>query len=214
MKVLLATRNRKKIEEMRRMLAPFGWEPEGLDAHPDAPEVVEDGDTFAANALKKAREIARHAGCLALSDDSGLEVDGLDGAPGVYSARYAGEEADDQANLNKLIDEAKDFDERQRRARFRCVLALCDAEGRSRLFDGTVEGRITDEPAGENGFGYDPAFIPDGYDRTFAQMSGAEKDGMSHRGRALRALVEAVKLAGVSHRWPSVICCLERVRGV
>lgn len=189
--IVLATRNRKKIEEIRRVVG------EGIpllttEDFPGCPEAVEDGATFQANAAKKAVAVARFTGQRALADDSGLLVDGLRGAPGVHSARYAGGVANDALNLQKLLQELGDLPPEQRIARFVCVLALALADGSVRFFEGRVEGRIASAPRGHNGFGYDPIFIPVGENRTFAEMGSVEKDGMSHRGRALEALGRAL----------------------
>lgn len=197
MKIVLATRNRKKIEEIRRIWQGSAVDVVGLEAYPDAPEVEEDGTTFAANAEKKARAIARHTGCPALSDDSGLVVAALGGAPGVYSARYAGPGATDGENLARLMAELANVAPPQRQARFECVLALALPDGRTQTFTGEVRGHIALHTAGDNGFGYDPAFVPEGYDRTFAQMSGEEKDALSHRGRALSLMQEAMRTRGI-----------------
>ncbi|MEO5366189.1 MAG: RdgB/HAM1 family non-canonical purine NTP pyrophosphatase [Magnetococcus sp. WYHC-3] len=207
MKIVLATRNRKKLEELRRIAQVPGFEILSLDACPDCPEVVEDGDTFEHNALKKAREVAQHCGHWALADDSGLVVDALDGAPGVFSARYAGAGAGDADNLALLMTRMASHPwSEQRSARFVCVLALADAAGRSCLFHGRVEGRLALSPRGSNGFGYDPAFIPasqlaldlpEAQCRTFAQLSPQDKDAESHRGRAMAAFAAALALQGV-----------------
>ncbi|MBF0623652.1 MAG: XTP/dITP diphosphatase [Magnetococcales bacterium] len=191
MKVVLATRNRKKVEEIRRM-ATGSLTLLSLNDFPECLEVVEDGATFRANACKKAREVARYTGLTALADDSGLEVDALGGRPGVHSARYAGTGATDRQNLDKLLEELGDRPEDQRTARFVCVLALVDAKGGCRIFDGRVEGRIAFQPRGENGFGYDPVFLPEGAPVTFAEMDPGAKDAMSHRGRALAQLASAL----------------------
>ena len=187
MKIVLATRNRKKVEEISRVLQDHSVELLSLVDFPHCPEVVEDGDTFQANAEKKAREVADFTGHYALADDSGLVVDALDGAPGIYSARYAGPEATDRANLQKVLSELKNRSTRLRTARFQCVISLATPGGEVKSFSGRVEGRIGESPQGENGFGYDPVFVPDGHQITFAQMSDQQKDALSHRGRALEA---------------------------
>lgn len=192
MKLLLATRNRKKMEEIRRVFAHPGLVLLSLDDFPGCPEVEEDGESFRENAAKKALEVARFAGMSALADDSGLVVDGLDGAPGVRSARYAGEGADDAANLARVLAELAARPGAPRSARFVCDLALARPDGEVRHFTGSVEGRIIDRPLGVNGFGYDPVFVPEGHDETFAQMAGSQKDSMSHRGRALAACAAAI----------------------
>ncbi|MBF0297033.1 MAG: XTP/dITP diphosphatase [Magnetococcales bacterium] len=192
LQLVLATRNRKKMEEIRRVLGQQETRLLTLDDFPDCPEVEEDGATFRDNAAKKALTVARHTGQLALADDSGLLVDGLNGAPGVHSARYAGDNANDADNLDRLLAELNRQPEASRSARFQCVLALADPAGSVRFFDGTVEGRIGHEARGGNGFGYDPIFIPVGEERTFAEMPAGMKDSMSHRGRALEAFAIAM----------------------
>ena len=184
MTILVATHNAGKIREIRELLDGLGTQLVGLESFAGLPVVAEDGDTFEANAIKKAVTMARATGLRALADDSGLEVDALDGDPGVHSARYAGEECDTAANNHKLLSELGDGDDR--RARFRCVLALADPDGGCRTVSGTCEGRIIRAPRGTGGFGYDPLFVPDGYERTFAEMPAAEKNRISHRARALQ----------------------------
>lgn len=159
-----------------------------IDDFPGCPEVEEDADTFEGNALKKALAVARYAGKPAIADDSGLEVYTLDGAPGVFSARYAGSDADDQKNRGKLLAEMKEVEESRRGARFVCYVVLALPDGRVETFEGYAEGRIGTEPRGSSGFGYDPIFYPAGYDRTFAEMDADEKDALSHRGAALEKL--------------------------
>lgn len=188
--IVVATRNRKKLEEIGRITGGFGISLKTLDEFPGSPEVVEDGETFKHNALKKAREISAHTGLAALADDSGLEVDALQGAPGVYSARYAGEDATDADNVSRLLRELGSASTDRRTARFHCVIALVTPSGIEEVFDGTVEGRIGTEERGHNGFGYDPVFFPEGHSRTFAEMDASEKDGMSHRGRALQKFAD------------------------
>jgi len=189
MQLLIATRNRHKLDEIQAILNSEDLEIIGLDDIPPIPETVEDGDSFEANAVKKATEAARSSGLTTLADDSGLEVDALDGAPGIHSARYAGEHGDDSANIVKLLKELGDAEDRT--ARFRCVIALATPEGEVRTVQGTCEGRIGFELCGENGFGYDPVFIPAGFSKTFAELSSAEKDSISHRGKALAAAKKA-----------------------
>ncbi len=193
MDIVLASRNKKKIEEMKRIIETSGiagGEDVNIvtaDTFPACGEVVEDGITFEANAVKKARVIAECSGLTAIADDSGLEVDALDGDPGVYSARYSGESADDRANLEKLLVELNDVPSEKRGARFVCCIAI-SLRGEVKTFTGYVEGIIAVKPCGDNGFGYDPVFYPEGHDRTFAEMSDDEKNSMSHRGRALEEL--------------------------
>ena len=185
MKLLVGTRNQHKLEEIRAILALPGLELVGAEEYGDLPDVVEDGDTFEANAIKKAATLAAETGLWTLADDSGLEVDALDGAPGVYSARYAGEPADYAANNAKLVEALRGRDDRS--ARFRCVVALCSPGGVSETVDGRCEGHIIEIGRGAEGFGYDPLFVPDGGSLTFAEMAAEDKNRISHRGRALAA---------------------------
>ena len=183
MRLIIATRNRHKVAELRSLLDLPGVELVCAADLPGAPEVEEDGDTFEANAIKKAVALARFSGGWALADDSGLEVEALGGAPGVQSARYAGPAARDADNLAKLL--AVMTGRADRRARFRCVLALADPQGRARTVAGHCEGTLAAAPRGVAGFGYDPLFVPKGETRTFAEMGAEEKNALSHRGRAL-----------------------------
>ncbi|MBF0628421.1 MAG: XTP/dITP diphosphatase [Magnetococcales bacterium] len=192
MKLVLATRNRKKMEEIQRILALPTGDLLSLDDFPGCPEVIEDGTTFQANADKKALAVAAFTNTAALADDSGLVVDGLDGAPGVYSARYAGEGATDGQNVAKLLAELAARPEAPRSARFECVLSLARPDGSCVRFTGTVAGHIAEQPQGHNGFGYDPIFIPEGYDTSFACMEAGTKDALSHRGAALAALAQQI----------------------
>ncbi len=186
MRLLVATRNPKKLIEIRGILALPGVELLCIeDAGMPLPEVEEDGDTFEANAIKKAVTLALASGMPTLGDDSGLEVDALEGAPGVYSARYAGEPCDDDANNRKLLGMLEG--QGHRRARFRCVIALAMPDGRVTTVSGCCEGRIVTAPRGTGGFGYDPLFVPEGYSQTFAELGPDEKHRVSHRGAALRA---------------------------
>ncbi len=188
MRIVVATRNRKKVEEIARILEGTGVQLLSLDDCPGCPEVVEDAPDFRGNAVKKALSIMEHTAEAALADDSGLAVDALGGEPGVYSARYSGEGATDATNLQKLLKELQGVPYDHRTARFVCVIALAVPGAQAITFEGRVEGRIGTAPRGSNGFGYDPVFFPEGHTRTFAEMSAAEKDSMSHRGRALEAL--------------------------
>ncbi len=195
--LILATRNRKKGEEMVGLLAP-PWEPIGrlallsistLDAYPDVPEVVEDADTFAGNARKKASEVAKALGAWVIADDSGLAVDALDGAPGVYSARYAGTHGDDEANNRKVLEALAEVPDDRRGAAFICTLALADPTGTIRLeAEGACRGRIIREPCGRFGFGYDPLFLIPEYHQTFGELSPLVKQQLSHRARAFAHL--------------------------
>ena len=189
MKLILATRNRHKVGEIRAILSAPGLQFLCAADIPGVPEVTEDGATFEANAVKKAEALARATGAWALADDSGLEVDALSGAPGVLSARYAGEKAGDHANNLRLLKELSALEGlHARRARFRCVLALAGPDFATQTVSGACEGVIAHAPRGAGGFGYDPLFIPDGYDTTYAEMNPEIKNRISHRARALSAM--------------------------
>jgi XTP/dITP diphosphohydrolase len=195
---VLATRNAHKVAELNRILADAGFVGElvGLDKFPDAPDVPETGSTFADNALLKARAIAAHTGLPAVSDDSGLTVNALNGMPGILSARWAGKHGDDHANLELLLGQLADIDSRD--AEFVCVAALALPDGsREWTTAGVLPGTLTREPRGMNGFGYDPIFVPDGMETTTAELAPQEKDAISHRGRAFRAIAPVI--AGL---WP------------
>ena len=185
MDIVLATRNKKKIEEIKRITDGMAISIFTLEDFPWCPDVEEDGATFEENAVKKAVTVAGYTGKPALADDSGLEVYALNGAPGTLSARYAGAGTDDRKNIEKLLYEMRSFVGEKRGARFVCCIALALPDGRVSTFYGHSEGSIGTEPKGLDGFGYDPVFYPVGYDRTFAEMSGGEKDAISHRGKAL-----------------------------
>ena len=183
MKILIASRNAHKIQEIREIFDLPGVEWVSTAEFPNLHDVVEDGATFEANALKKATELARATGLWALADDSGLEVTALGHAPGVYSARYAGEPCNHANNNAKLLRELEGKADRS--ARFRCVAALSDPTGRAETVSGACPGRIIGKLRGAQGFGYDPLFVPDGYEQTFAEMGNEQKNKLSHRGRAL-----------------------------
>jgi len=192
-KIVLATRNQGKVKEFQRLLAPLGWDVTSVDAFPEAPEVVEDGKTFEENALKKAKTISDVLGVAAIADDSGLEVDALGGAPGVYSARYAGEQATDEQNWRKLLDELKEVPLEKRTARFRCTLAFVQPGQAPVIASGTCEGVIIHNPQGQHGFGYDPVFfLPDRL-CTMAQLNPEEKNKISHRAKAMQALLSKIR---------------------
>jgi XTP/dITP diphosphohydrolase len=193
MKLLVATGNPGKLKEIRRLLADSAVQVVGLDAYPELPEVVEDGDSFAANACKKAQQMAAATGCLTLADDSGLVVEALGGAPGVISARYAGEEGDDEANNRKLMQALRDVPDDRRQAAFHCVMALAEPGGRCRTFEGRISGMLLREPRGEGGFGYDPYFLVPEYGKTTAELSLDIKNRISHRGQALRKVLPVLK---------------------
>ena len=193
--LLLATRNKGKIEEFRRILdavAPGEIELVGLDSFPGLHDVEEDGKTFEENALKKAREMCIASGIPAIADDSGLCIDFLNGDPGIYSARWAGSHGNDAANTEKVLEQLKDVPDNQRGAHFTCVAALYLPDGRSHCEEAQFEGSILHAPVGDHGFGYDPIFQPDGYAISSAQMSAEEKDSISHRGKSLRAIAPHV----------------------
>ena len=197
MELVLATKNRKKIEEIKRITSDLDMKiltPEDFESFP---EVIEDGRTFKENAAKKSLAIAKYTNMPSLSDDSGLEVYALGGAPGVFSARFAGENASDAENVRKLLEMMKDIDNGDRKARFVCWIALTTRDFKTYFFEGTVEGSIIREPRGVNGFGYDPVFVPEGKYKTFAEMSDQEKDALSHRGRALFKLREFLKIRNI-----------------
>ncbi len=193
MKIVIATRNRKKVEEFRRILDGTCVAIQTLEDFPDCPEVDEDRDTFEGNAIKKAVAVSEYTGMAAVSDDSGIEVYALDGAPGVKSARYAGDGASDRSNLDKLLAEMKGLPQADRGGRFVCVLALAFPGGRVETFEGIVEGDVSEGPVGKGGFGYDPVFRPKGFDRTFGEMNAAEKDALSHRRIALDKMSRYLK---------------------
>jgi len=192
-RVVLATRNAHKVTELNRILAEagFGGELVGLDAFTDAPEVAETGSTFADNALLKARAIAAYTGLPAVSDDSGLTVNALNGMPGILSARWAGKHGDDQANLELVLGQLADIDGRE--GAFVCVAALALPDGRREwTTTGVLHGSIARAPRGANGFGYDPIFVPDGMATTTAELAPQDKDAISHRGRAFRAIAPLI----------------------
>ena len=170
------------------MMEDTGVVVRSLEEYPELPEIVEDGATFLENALKKARTTAHLTGQIALADDSGLEVAALDGAPGIYSSRYAGEGADDGQNNRKLLNDLRGVPTAERGAVFRCVLVLCQPDGRYESFEGSWTGRITEEPAGEGGFGYDPLFFLPEQGVTVAELSPAVKNRISHRAQAFAKL--------------------------
>ena len=194
--IVLATRNAHKAHELARVLESLGLDIELLtiDAFPDAPQVAETEPTFEGNALLKARALAQHAGIPAISDDSGLCVNALNGMPGILSARWSGAtENVDSANLNLVLLQVADVADVRRGAQFVCAAALVLPDGREFTVRGTVEGKLVRETRGDQGFGYDPIFVPEGFNVTTAQMSADEKDAISHRGKAMRALAQIVK---------------------
>lgn len=186
--ILIATKNRGKLREVQELLAGLPVILATLEQFPDLPDAIEDADTFKGNAERKAIHYACLTGLLTLADDSGLEVDALGGAPGVYSARYAGRQGDDAANNAKLIAQLAGVPAEQRTARFKCAIVLAGPEGILARASGTFEGLIVDEPRGANGFGYDPHFFVPELRMTVAQLPAEHKNQISHRGRALAAI--------------------------
>lgn len=188
-KILFASHNAGKIAEIKNMLAPLGISVVSA-ADVTFPDVEETGSTFAENSLLKSQTIAKELGIPCIADDSGLCVDALNGAPGVFSARYA-PNRDFDKGIDKLLSEMKNSNNKSRKAHFSCVVSLAYPDGRYELFEGRVDGKIADEKmCGDGGFGYDPVFVPDGYDCSFAQMSKEEKNKISHRGRAMQKFKE------------------------
>ena len=193
MRLVLASRNPKKCEELLTLLAPLGIEVVPISAFPQVPPTEETGTTFEANATRKAEHARDGTGLTAVADDSGLVVDALGGQPGVRSARFAGEHANDAANNRLLLDRLSGVPDAERTARFVCVVALACPHAETKLFRGETRGRISHNPLGENGFGYDPLFLSDELGQTFAQVDAPQKHGVSHRGRALQKLAAYCK---------------------
>jgi XTP/dITP diphosphohydrolase len=187
-RVVVATRNQGKVAELCRILAPYDVDLVDIDAFPDVPDVAETGDTFAANALLKAHAVAAATGLVAVADDSGLSVDALNGMPGIFSARWSGRHGDDAANLQLVLAQLTDVPDERRGAAFVCAAAAAAPDGRELVMEGRLAGSLIRTPRGDNGFGYDPVFVPRGGDRTTAELSAADKDAISHRGQAFRAL--------------------------
>jgi len=187
--LLVATRNAHKTEEIQRILGPQ-FNVTDLAAHPEIPHIAESGTTFQENAILKAVAVSKRMPGFVIADDSGLEVEALGGAPGIHSARYAGMNATDQEKTDKLLEELTRVGatKNARRARFRCVLALACKGNVLGAFEGIIKGQIADRPRGSHGFGYDPIFIPDGFQQTFGELAPAEKNQLSHRARALEKL--------------------------
>ncbi|MFA7159309.1 MAG: RdgB/HAM1 family non-canonical purine NTP pyrophosphatase [Kiritimatiellia bacterium] len=205
MKLLVASRNKHKLEEIRAIFSLPGLEISGACEVSGLPEVVEDGASFHANAVKKAVTLAMASHLWTIADDSGLEVDALGGAPGVRSARYAGGHADYEANNAKLLRELAGISLRS--ARFWCVVAMSSPSGRAQMVEAKCEGLITGEPRGRGGFGFDPLFIPAGYSQTFAEMNSALKNSISHRGLAFQLAKEkwSFVLSGKDNDWPRML---------
>lgn len=191
MKIVLATRNKGKIVELRRILADI--DVVGLDEYPDAPDVPETALTFEGNALLKARAIAAYTDLPAVADDSGLCVDALGGMPGIFSARWSGRHGDDEANLDLLLAQLSGVPAEHRGARFVCVAAIAWPTGEEHAVEGHLKGHVITERRGTGGFGYDPIFVPDSDRRTTAELAPEEKDAISHRGKAFRALADHLR---------------------
>ena len=187
--LLVATRNAHKTEEIQRILGPQ-FNVTDLAAHPEIPHIAESGTTFQENAILKAVAVSKRMPGFVIADDSGLEAEALGGAPGIHSARYAGMNATDQEKIDKLLKELTRVGatKNARRARFRCVLALACKGNVLGAFEGIIEGQIADRPRGSHGFGYDPIFMPEGFQQTFGELAPAEKNQLSHRARALERL--------------------------
>ena len=194
MKLLVATKNNGKIKELTELLTGLPVQIFGLNAFDNIFEPEETGQTFAANAELKANSYALQTGSWALSDDSGLEVEALGGAPGIYSARYAGEKATDHDRITKLLEEIAETRDEMRRARFVCAMAIADEKGSiTFIAEGVCNGKIAFKPGGTNGFGYDPIFIPDGYQQTFGELSSDIKHKISHRARAIEKIMRFLR---------------------
>ncbi|MDJ1133249.1 RdgB/HAM1 family non-canonical purine NTP pyrophosphatase [Streptomyces iconiensis] len=194
-RLILATRNAHKVTELKAILADAGLDLDlvGADAYPEIPDVKETGVTFAENALLKAHTLAAATGIPAIADDSGLCVDVLGGAPGIFSARWAGRHGDDAANLDLLLAQLSDIADAHRAAHFECAAALALPAGAERVVNGQLRGTLRHAPSGSGGFGYDPILQPEGETRTCAELTAEEKNAISHRGKAFRALVPAVR---------------------
>ena len=193
--LVLATRNAKKLAELDRLLAGAGLDVQilGSDAFSELPEIEETGSTFAENSLIKARAVSTHTGLIAIADDSGLCVDALDGQPGIYSARWAGQGATDESNLDLVLEQIREVEPARRTAHFACAAALVLPSGEEYVVHGQVNGVLLTQRRGVGGFGYDPIFLPDGFDITTAEMTSEQKDAISHRGQAMRALVLVIQ---------------------
>ena len=185
--LIVASRNKGKVREIMELLTGLPYKVTSLLDYPQIPEIIEDGKTYRANALKKAREVALATGKMAMSDDSGIEVKALNNAPGIYSARFAGEGASEKARNQKMFTMLKGVPMHKRQARYRCVIAFVDAKGREiGVVQGTCSGYVTTREIGENGFGFDPLFLVKRYNKTFGQLPDSLKAKISHRARALK----------------------------
>lgn len=193
-RIVLATRNAHKVAEITRLLQLPEIALEAVGA--EVPDVAETGATFIENALIKARSVCAATGVAAIADDSGIAVDAMNGMPGIYSARWAGKHGADAENLALVLAQLGDVPDDRRGAQFVCAIAYVEPGGEEATFEGVVTGRVIREPRGANGFGYDPIFVPEGFDRTTAELSPAEKDAISHRARAVAALREFLSAGG------------------
>lgn len=191
--VIIASTNQGKLKEFKELMKGLSVEVKSLKDFPEIGDIEENGASFAENAYIKAKAVFDATGCLSIADDSGLEVDALDGAPGVYSARYAGEEKNDTANNEKLLSEMNVVSDENRGAQFHCAIVAIDQNGTRYDAEGIVRGHILRAPQGENGFGYDPLFYIEEFGRTTAELSMDEKNKISHRGKAVRQIVEILK---------------------
>ncbi|MDX7994638.1 XTP/dITP diphosphatase [Bacillus subtilis] len=185
---IIATHNPGKVKEFKEILEPRGYDVKSLAEIGFTEEIEETGHTFEENAILKAEAVAKAVNKMVIADDSGLSIDNLGGRPGVYSARYAGEQKDDQANIEKVLSELKGIEKEQRTARFRCALVVSIPGEETKTVEGHVEGYIAEEPRGEYGFGYDPIFIVKDKDKTMAELTSDEKNKISHRADALKKL--------------------------
>lgn len=190
---IIATHNPGKVKEFKEILEPKGYDVKSLAEIGFTEEIKETGHTFEENAILKAEAVAKAVNKMVIADDSGLSIDNLGGRPGVYSARYAGEQKDDQANIDKVLSELKGIEKEQRTARFRCALAVSIPGEETKTVEGHVEGYIAEEPRGEYGFGYDPIFIVKDKDKTMAELTSDEKNKISHRADALKKLAKLLE---------------------
>lgn len=191
MEILIATKNRGKVRELKELLNHLPVRLRDLNEFPNVSEIEETGKTFAENAELKARGYAAQTGLRTIADDSGLEVEALGGKPGVYSARYAGESATDAEKIEKLLSELKNFSASERNARFVCAITIADENGETRFSaEGVCDGKIAFKPRGDNGFGYDPVFVPQGFEQTFGELARDIKQEISHRARAMKKIIQ------------------------
>lgn len=188
--VIIATKNSGKVTEFRELFSPIGLTVRSLLDYPEIADIVEDGETFSENAMIKAETIAKEFNQMVIADDSGLSVDALNGRPGIYSARYAGEEKSDQANIEKVLHEMRDIPSEDRRAAFHCAIAVAAPTKETFVYEGTCKGYIAREAVGANGFGYDPIFYIPELKKTMAELDREEKNQLSHRAAALKLLLE------------------------